>query len=207
MVLFHIGPVTPNRINGLFDSVRKPRYIPSKFGSLNRSGPDFYSTKPGALLMCVIISYLSEKTGKMRHAPPLVAALAAAGTMALLAVVSLSVRTQRAGETALTSLRSSGTWPGAPSYEPHVGDVLSQNAVRDFHPRRPGGRAGVTSTAGSVASAGSAPPLVTARTEREVSAGAASCARRRRPGRAASAWLGGFRNAGVFLAQVMRPPR
>ena len=29
VVLFHIGPVTPNRINGLFDSVRKPRYIPN----------------------------------------------------------------------------------------------------------------------------------------------------------------------------------
>ena len=29
VVLFNIGPVTPNRINGLFDSVRKPRCIPS----------------------------------------------------------------------------------------------------------------------------------------------------------------------------------
>ncbi len=29
VVLFNIGPVTPNRINGLFDSVRKPRQIPS----------------------------------------------------------------------------------------------------------------------------------------------------------------------------------
>ena len=27
VVLFNIGPVTPNRINGLFDSVRKPRCI------------------------------------------------------------------------------------------------------------------------------------------------------------------------------------
>lgn len=105
-----------------------------------------------------------------RSVSPLGAALAAAATMALLAVVSLSVRQQRAGETALTSLRSSGTWPGAPGYEPHVGDVLSQNAVQDFHPRRPGARAGVTSAADAVASAGGAPPLVTARTERQVSA-------------------------------------
>ena len=28
VVLFNIGPVTPNRINGLFDSVTKPRQIP-----------------------------------------------------------------------------------------------------------------------------------------------------------------------------------
>ena len=124
----------------------------------------------------------------MQRRAPLGAALAAAATMALLAVVSLSVRQHRAGETALTSLRSSGTWPEAPSYEPHVGDVLSQNAVRDFHPRRPGGRAGVTSAAGVAASAGGAPPLVTARTEREVSA--------RDDRRAASAWLGGVRPHG-----------
>ena len=30
VVLFNIGPVTPNRINGLFDSVTKPRQIPRK---------------------------------------------------------------------------------------------------------------------------------------------------------------------------------
>ena len=29
VVLFNIGPVTPNRINGLFDSVTKPRQIPN----------------------------------------------------------------------------------------------------------------------------------------------------------------------------------
>ena len=29
VVLFNIGPVTPNRINGLFDSVTKQRQIPS----------------------------------------------------------------------------------------------------------------------------------------------------------------------------------
>ena len=29
VVLFNIGPVTPNRINGLFDSVRKPNPIPT----------------------------------------------------------------------------------------------------------------------------------------------------------------------------------
>ena len=124
----------------------------------------------------------------MQRRAPLGAALAAAATMALLAVVSLSVRQHRAGETALTSLRSSGTWPEAPSYEPHVGDVLSQNAVRDFHPRRPGGRAGVKSAVDLAASAGGAPPLVTARTEREVSA--------RDDRRAASAWLGGVRPHG-----------
>jgi hypothetical protein len=31
VVLFNIGPVTPNRINGLFDSVTKPRQSPTKF--------------------------------------------------------------------------------------------------------------------------------------------------------------------------------
>jgi hypothetical protein len=31
VVLFNIVPVTPNRINGLFDSVRKPNPIPSVF--------------------------------------------------------------------------------------------------------------------------------------------------------------------------------
>ena len=29
VVLFNIGPVTPNRINGLFDSVTKPRQSPN----------------------------------------------------------------------------------------------------------------------------------------------------------------------------------
>ena len=29
VVLFNIGPVTPNRINGLFDSVTKPRQNPT----------------------------------------------------------------------------------------------------------------------------------------------------------------------------------
>ncbi len=29
VVLFNIGPVTQNRINGLFDSVTKPRQIPN----------------------------------------------------------------------------------------------------------------------------------------------------------------------------------
>jgi len=30
VVLFNIGPVTPNRINGLFDPVTKPRQIPTE---------------------------------------------------------------------------------------------------------------------------------------------------------------------------------
>ena len=38
VVLFNIGPVTPNRINGLFDSVRKPRCIPSVVVSIPSPG-------------------------------------------------------------------------------------------------------------------------------------------------------------------------
>ena len=34
VVLFNIGPVTPNRINGLFDSVTKPRQIPIILGRI-----------------------------------------------------------------------------------------------------------------------------------------------------------------------------
>lgn len=102
------------------------------------------------------------------------AALAAAATVALIAVVSLSAQQQGAGAVALASLRNAGTWPAAPGYEPQVGDVLSARKVRDFHPRRPGGRGRATSAGG--AEAASEPPLVTAHTEREVSAGAA-CAR------------------------------
>ena len=94
-----------------------------------------------------------------------VAALAAAAAVALLAVVTLSAQQQGAGATALASLRTAGTWPAAaPEYEPQVGDVLSK--VRDFHPRRPRGRVRATVAAG----ADGEPPLVTAHTEREVTA-------------------------------------
>ena len=43
VVLFNIGPVTPNRINGLFDSVRKPRCIPTR-ESFKPSEHPFYDT-------------------------------------------------------------------------------------------------------------------------------------------------------------------
>lgn len=90
---------------------------------------------------------------------PLGAAVALCATAAALAVVSLSAR-ENAAE--LASLRTAGTWPNsAPSYEPHVGDVLNKQAVRDYHPRRPGGR-------GMAASAEAGEPLVTSKTEREV---------------------------------------
>ena len=37
MVLFNIGPVTPNRINGLFDSITKPRQSPTKMPETTRN--------------------------------------------------------------------------------------------------------------------------------------------------------------------------
>jgi hypothetical protein len=102
---------------------------------------------------------------------PLGVAVAMCAAAAALAVVSLSAQPRR-DATALASLRSAGTWPSAaPSYEPHVGDVLSKQAVRDYHPRRPGGRS-------SAASATSGEPLVTAQTEREVTAAACRAVRR-----------------------------
>ena len=36
VVLFNIGPVTPNRINGLFDSVTKPRQSPKALAPSKR---------------------------------------------------------------------------------------------------------------------------------------------------------------------------
>ena len=92
---------------------------------------------------------------------PLVASLALCATAAVLAVVSLSTHRQR-GAADLESLRSSGQWPNsAPGYEPRVGALLSKQAVRGYHPRRPWGK-------GIAASAEAGEPLVTARTEREV---------------------------------------
>ena len=107
----------------------------------------------------------------MRGQLPLGAVLALAATAALVAVVSLSVQQQSVTASALASLKSAGRWPRSnsnsiePSYEPHVGDVLKSRKVRDFHPRRPGGRRAAADAHVET----SQPPLVTARTERQVS--------------------------------------
>ena len=97
---------------------------------------------------------------------PLGAALVLTAAAAL-AIVSLAGQQGAVTATALASLRSAGTWPNslsAPSYEPHVGQVLRKHTVRDFHPRRP--RARGAAAVGKDRS--SQPPLVTVHSEREV---------------------------------------
>lgn len=98
---------------------------------------------------------------------PLSAALVLTASAAALAIVSLAGQQGAVTATALASLRSAGTWPNslsAPSYEPHVGQVLRKHTVRDFHPRRP--RARGAAAVGKDRS--SQPPLVTVHSEREV---------------------------------------
>ena len=105
----------------------------------------------------------------MRGQVPLAVAVALVASAALLAVVSLSLSRQPGAVTALSSLQSAGTWANhEPRYEPHVGDVLSKDQVRDFHPRRPGGKRAVAAATGQ-------PPLVTALSELKVTGQMLAC--------------------------------
>jgi hypothetical protein len=77
VVLFNIGPVTPNRINGLFDSVTKPRQSPSGVG--------LFRTIVNGSTHCVLFSslfiyhlnhtvpFLQPTTGRKLYCVPLVA--------------------------------------------------------------------------------------------------------------------------------------